>query len=133
MRKGIFLSLFLLVIGLTMFTIGCASGPDAEEYTKLENAHQWVKQNVSRKVVDQIDLPTSCPEVEGAIITWSSSDPKVIDNTGKVVARPSETKKVELLYTIQIGKRLTKEFVLGVYVSASTLSEIEADFAHQTV
>lgn len=128
MRKGTLFTLFLLLIGLVLFSVACSSGPNAEEYTKLESVHQWVKQNVSRKVVDQIDLPTSCPEIEGSVISWSSSDPKVIDNTGKVVARPSETKKVELKYTIQIGKKVAKEYILGVYVSANTLSEVEAEF-----
>lgn len=128
MSKKVFFSLFLLVVCLAVFSLGCAGGPKPEEYTDLETVHQWVKKNVSRKVVDQLDLPATCSEVEGSVITWSSTDPKVIDNTGKVVARPSETKRVELKYTIQIGKNLVQEFVLGVYVSGNTLSEVEAEF-----
>ncbi len=127
MKRKFFFSLFLLICCLSVFSLGCSNNLDSKEYTNLEIAHQWVKKNVSRKVVDQLDLPTTCPDVEKSEIKWSSSDPKVIDNTGKVVSRPSETKRVELTYTITV-KKVSKEYVIGVYVSANTLSEVEAEF-----
>ena len=127
MKRGVVFSLFLFLICLSLFALGCSSGPSSKEYTKLEAAHQWVKQNVSRKVVDQLELPSECPDVANSVITWSSAEPKVIDNTGKVVTRPSETKRVELTYTIKIGS-VSKEYVMGVYVSSKTLSEVEAEF-----
>lgn len=128
MKRGLFIALFLFMIALSAFSVACSSSPKAKEYTDLEVVHQWVKKNVSRTVVNQLVLPTTCEEVENCEISWSSSDPKIIDNTGAVVTRPEETTKVDLTYSIKIGKKLVKEFVLGVYVSSQTLEEVEEEF-----
>ena len=72
----------------------------AEDFVAAaEDAEKSLTLNVPAKVTSNITLPTKGSN--GATITWSSSDPLVISNTG-VVARQAEDAVVALTATIKV-------------------------------
>ena len=70
-----------------------------------------------------IDLATSIPQ--GATIAWTSGNPEILANDGKIVSYPLELTEIELTALITVGSK-TKEVKVTVKIAAMTPSKSDA-------
>ena len=133
----------LKVFGILMFVFmlslvsckGKGKNPEKNEATSLDVVESWVKdQYTDNLIIDNDDLctlPTKYLDKD-VTITWTSSNPNRVDNTGKVVGR--DTKKIldiTLTYVITNELEETKTGDLSFKLYPRTFEWVKNQFEGQ--
>lgn len=146
MRKYYFIGIFvfLMMLALTSCNIGGSSSGNnqgennqgenkVENPTPVEEVEAWLLQEINPIIIDKdlSPLPTTYNETNVSI-TWESSNPQRIDNTGKIIKR--DTKKiteVDLTYTIENENNNTKTGTITVQLYPRTFAYMVTAFTGQ--
>ena len=146
MRKYYFIGIFvfLMMLALTSCNIGGSSSGNnqgennqgenkVDNPTPVEEVEAWLLQEINPIIIDKdlSPLPTNYNET-GVTITWESSNPQRIDNTGKIIKR--DTKKiteVDLTYTIENENSNTKTGTITVQLYPRTFAYMVTAFTGQ--
>ena len=133
----------LKVFGILMFVFmlslvsckGKGKEPEKNEATSLDVVESWVKdQYTDNLIIDNDDLGTLPTKYldKDVTITWTSSNPNRVDNTGKVVGR--DTKKIldiTLTYVITNELEETKTGDLSFKLYPRTFEWVKNQFEGQ--
>ena len=131
MKKKI-LFIFVTLVSVIMFALSACTSAEAKDYTddykEIYSAHSEISKKVARSVSENIALPTSV-EGKDVTITWESSNPELIDNSGHVLKTPSVTTEVEFKYTIKSNEdeKIFKEYTMKISVASLTLAQAEEE------
>lgn len=81
------------------------------DWRLVEQTINTLRNDIPRQVVSTMVLPTSDPDT-GAVISWSSNRPAIIDDTGVVVRPVTDDYDgwVELIATVQVGDEQKQEY-----------------------
>ena len=117
---------FICIVSFFLF-VGCKSNTTSE----LENINQivsWLEEELPNMTREDLVLPSTHPTLGGEI-TWTSVDPLIISNTGKIVDSNSNEEAM-LEYKIVLGKHVRTNF-LEVFVVSKTIDDAADEFSSQ--
>ena len=127
MKKNILRGFIALALLVLVFTLsGCGESPEVKN-GKIEDISKWVKEVVKPNVTEDVDLPTTHPEL-GGTITWLSNDSEVIDETGTIYERGrGKVIDVEMGYYIEYNGDTVADTIV-LHVCPITLEEASDKF-----
>lgn len=122
--KKLLMAFVLVVVG---FLAAC--GDNTEEIMgKLSEIEQWVLAEVPETIYEDVNLPTSHPELGGEIV-WASTDETVLTSEGVVVLE-KDVQEALLTYDIKYQDKFVNGIVT-INVISFTASDIAEEFEDQ--
>lgn len=121
--KKYFKIIFLVFIAVLLFSlVGCEEEQGHNGKSEdVATIKAWVIDTVGVNITEDITLPTTHPTL-GGTITWFSTDPDVLDETGQIVERAKKGVDVDLGFTVSCGGAIDGDYIT-IHVSPITLEE----------
>lgn len=125
MKRSVKILFIVFALFLLFSLVGCEDKPVSNEGNAAE-IKAWVLDTIGVNVTEDLTLPTTHPTL-GGTITWFSSDPDIMDETGEIIERPKRGTDVDLGFTVQSGSTFDGDYIT-VHISPITLEEAAAKF-----